>query len=82
MELFCYYFAKLFNYFIDNDSKTENRQNMNENEFLLDRNKLQHAIGHKGYKNLYLVQYNLPEFVNVIESIRDDKTKLRIIGIF
>lgn len=56
----------------------ENKYNMDEKCFLIDRNKRRHAIVGKGCKNLHLLKYNLQDIVIIIVFRCADETKLTL----
>lgn len=67
---------------MENDINPENKYNMKEKVFNIGRDKRRHVIVGKDRKNLHLMQYNLQEFVTIIEAICADETKLLLFIIF
>lgn len=76
LKLFCHYFAKLFNYIIENSNMHKDKYNINENNFLNDFNKCRNTIVCQSRKNSQLIQYNSRKLERVIKPLCPNETKL------
>lgn len=82
LELFFPYFAKLFNYIIENHIKPVNIYNSEEKKIFISYNKRLHVVVRKNHKNLHLVLYSSQKLVTVVQFIYADLTKLLWFVIF